>query len=433
MNPLNGSFSFLVDALPPNTPLRVNIYARNARKRSPVAVELEARTLRAAERRIDYAQQGGGEHHSGGGGGDSLAARGRKASFFEELYGGYGRFRSKHLVVGLLIGAVAVAVFVAILLIVIASIRSKTDTGGGRHLQGQETRFSSFDAGGGGGGGKQKMGRKMAGRESSLRHSATLHLEDFKETAFMTTTDEEAGEALHGGTVVTCSGNAQSKCSSSQLHSSTTLQHDIVPGGTAAAIYGDYAHYGGLDGDDDNSMRSDHQLIQQASNTLESSTAINSSSNNNNNSSGGGSKSYYHHHRSRGPPSYFDLEQSVGQSHHLTSDTSVPRAFVNLISSPVGSAGTVGTAVVEAKPDLIQTATIYSNAGAKDPSSAIFDTISFESHHGTAPESATASAGTAYLNELGPTMIAVTGEQISGKCSCESGEGGGGGGGGSGS
>lgn len=430
MNPLNGSFSFLVDALPPNTPLRVNIYARNARKRSPVAVELEARTLRAAERRIDYAQQGGGEHHSGGGGGgDSLAARGRKASFFEELYGGYGRFRSKHLVVGLLIGAVAVAVFVAILLIVIASIRNKTDTGGGRHLQGQETRLSSFDAGGGGGGGKQKMGRKMAGRESSLRHSATLHLEDFKETAFMTTTDEETGEALHGGTVVTCSGNAQSKCSSSQLHSSTTLQHDIVPGGTAAAIYGDYAHYGGLDGDDDSSMRSDHQLIQQASNTLESSTAINSSNNSSN-----GSKSYYHHHhRSRGPPSYFDLEQSVGQSHHLTSDTSVPRAFVNLISSPVGSAGTVGTAVVEAKPDLIQTATIYSNAGAKDPSSAIFDTISFESHHGTAPESATASAGTAYLNELGPTMIAVTGEQISGKCSCESGEGGGGGGGGSGS
>ncbi|OTF81729.1 hypothetical protein BLA29_011162 [Euroglyphus maynei] len=100
MNPLlNGSFSFLVDELPPNTPLRLNIYAQNNRKRSIMQLELDAKTLRAAERRIDY------EGHQG-----QHAARGRKSysTFFEELYGGYGRFRNKHMVVGLMISTVTI-------------------------------------------------------------------------------------------------------------------------------------------------------------------------------------------------------------------------------------------------------------------------------------------------------------------------------------
>ena len=145
MNPFNGSFSFLIDQLPANTPFRVNIYAQNSHlKRSPMAVEFDARTLRAAERRIDSQRNninddetdddnGDDDAASIGGLGTSLVhmvvghARGRKSSFFEELYGGYGRFRSKHLVVGLMIGAVAVAVFVAILLIIIVRIKNKNN------------------------------------------------------------------------------------------------------------------------------------------------------------------------------------------------------------------------------------------------------------------------------------------------------------------
>lgn len=377
MNPFNGSFSFLVDSLPPNTPLRVNIYARNAQKRSPVEVELDARTLRAAERRIDYAQQGGDSSMTSTG---DTVARGRKASFFEELYGGYGRFRSKHLVVGLLIGAVAVAVFVAILLIVIASIRNKTDTrSSSRHLQAQETRLTSFD--GSTGGKSQKSGiRKYSQSRDSVCQSATLHLDDFKETTFITSSNQDE-DALNGQVM------SKSCHNGTQMHASTV---DILPSGaTGAAIY-DYSHYGALcDGDDDSSMRSDHQLIQQNNNMLEGGNCNN--------------KSYYH--RSRGPPSYFDLEQSVAMSNSETA----PRAFVNLIS---GSGG--GGSVQEAKPDLIQTATIYSNAGAKDPNSAIFDTISFENHRGHMTGGGE-SGGEAYLNELGPTMIAVTGDQISGK------------------
>lgn len=393
MNPFNGSFSFLVDALPPNTPLRVNIYAQNSRKRSPGEVELDARTLRAAERRIDYAQQGGGDSAMTSTG--DTVARGRKASFFEELYGGYGRFRSKHLVVGLLIGAVAVAVFVAILLIVIASIRNKSDTRSSRHSQAQETRLTSFD-GTTGAGAKQKMGaRKCSQSRESICQSATLHLEDFKESAFITSSNEDEGALNGGGDML-----IKSCHNPTQMHSSTV---DILAGGaTGAAIY-DYSHYGALcDGEDDSSMRSDHQLIQQT-NMMEGNS-------NKNNSNCNGSKSYYH--RSRGPPSYFDLEQSVA----LNSSDTAPRAFVNLISSGGGGS------VQEAKPDLIQTATIYSNAGAKDPNSAIFDTISFENHRGhmTGTGECNDSGNEAYLNEInemGPTMIAVTGEQISGKWS----------------
>lgn len=347
-------------------------------------VELDARTLRAAERRIDYAQQGGGDSPMSSSG--DTVARGRKASFFEELYGGYGRFRSKHLVVGLLIGAVAVAVFVAILLIVIASIRNKTDTrSSNRHLQTQETRLTSFDGTGGGGNKSQKMGvRKYSQSRESICQSATLHFEDFKETTFMSSSNQD-DDVLNGGDDL-----LNKSCHNpTQVHSSTV---DILPGGATGTIY-DYSHYGALcDGDDDSSMRSDHQLIQQ-SNMIEGNN--NSSSSNSN-----GNKSYYH--RSRGPPSYFDLEQSVAISNSETA----PRAFVNLISS--GS-------VQEAKPDLIQTATIYSNAGAKDPNNAIFDTISFENHRGHMAGECNASGSEAYLNELGPTMIAVTGEQISGK------------------
>ncbi|KAI2801357.1 hypothetical protein BLOT_010907, partial [Blomia tropicalis] len=332
MNPFNGSFSFMIDQLPANTPLRLNIYAQNSKKRSPVFVELDARTQRAAERRIDFAQQGGE---------DVGHARGRKSSFFEELYGGYGRFRSKHLVVGLLIGAVAVAVFVAILLIIIATVRSK----GNQHqqsIQSQDTRLTIL-----GNDNKCKDGRGSLkrrhsnNRQSFSRSSTQLNLtEELKETTFGTGSNQEK--------------------------TTITTSVDMVSTVPINAVYGEYGPYT-LEGDDDCSMRSDHQLIQASQSNATGTTNV-----------GHNIETKYYQtllKSQRAPPSYFELEQSI-----LTDKTNNiggggaagGHAFVNLID-------TNG----EAKPDLIQTATIYSNQSNNDiKDGTIFDTISFESPGG---------------------------------------------------
>uniref|UniRef100_A0A6P6XMC3 Uncharacterized protein LOC113789320 n=1 Tax=Dermatophagoides pteronyssinus TaxID=6956 RepID=A0A6P6XMC3_DERPT len=140
MNPLlNGSFSFLINDLPSNTPIRLNIYAQNNRKRSPIQIELQAKTLRAAERRIDF-----GEHHQSHDQHSTIStARGsgngirKTSSFFDELFGGYGRFRNKHMVVGLIISTVIITVIIALILITIAILRSKYQ----QQQQQQNTRY----------------------------------------------------------------------------------------------------------------------------------------------------------------------------------------------------------------------------------------------------------------------------------------------------
>ena len=322
MNPLNGSFSFLIDQLPPNTPLKVNIYAQNDHKRAANILELDAKTLRAAERRIDSASQEVGH------------ARGRKSSFFEELYGGYGRLRSKHLIVGLLIGSVAVIVFVAVILIVMASIKS-----GSRH---ERSSISGTNNGSGHG----TCGNDQVPGDIALDDTGS------KRKAF-TQTYSRNGSIVLGTTTVKESsfiqaGREDAKCA---------LQSANYP---SSQMYNEYNQtaFSLLDAEEDvNSMRSDHQLLsshahQQVPNKFYTNVLRPTQSG-----------------AIQAPPSYYELEQSIASS--LTDSPAPPSAYVNLISSN------------EAKPDLIP-----NSAGTLYPSSTagqgvtldghIFDTVTFD-------------------------------------------------------
>lgn len=368
MNPFNSSFSFLVDQLPPNTPLRVNIYARNNQKRSPIQVELDAKTLRAAERRIDSYSHSEGH------------ARGRKSSFFEELYGGYGRFRSKHLVVGLLVGTVAVAIFVAVVSILISTIRSKRDECQSMDLANNGNNEQCVMA-------DDKPTLSTNNKESGDRRMSRQSL-IVKETTF-------SGEMI------------ANKCS------------DGGGVGGGKNLYGDYGTYPGIDGDDDTSMRSDHQLIQ---NQIQQSHVGLSHYDQN---------KFYQTILKRAPPSYFDLDPSgsssigSGDGSVLVHDTDSDGAFVNMVNKRALLAPSS-----EPKPDIIQT-TLY---GQRDTDihhqqtdqfeEAIFDTISFSTINsqvgatGGPTNTNTGAYNLHNINQMDPmtsgTML-VTSDQISGK------------------
>ena len=200
------------------------------------------------------------------------------------------------------------------------------------------------------------------------RSSTQLNLDEFKETTFI---DPDTTDLTK-----------------------ITSSVDMLPNQSQTNLYGQdqYNPYG-LEGDDDSSMRSDHhQLLQQAAQI---------------------DTKYFQ--QARGPPSYFDLEQSVVTA-SLNDPSGGRGTFVNIIS-PSG----------EAKPDLIQNATIYSNQAAeladKNQTAAIFDTISFESDMtgsgpNGGPTSATSTTGSVpagyEINQM-PAMIAVASDQLSGK------------------
>lgn len=124
VNPLNSNFAFLAENLPSNTPLKLNIYASNNRKRSLISVELYAKTLKPAQKLIDYKDSNNVKEQ----------ARGRKSSWlFEEFYSNYSRFRNKHIVLGFIISIITITVIIAIIFITISVLRSRNGQLGQRH------------------------------------------------------------------------------------------------------------------------------------------------------------------------------------------------------------------------------------------------------------------------------------------------------------
>lgn len=226
MNPFNGSFSFSIDQLPSNTPLRVNIYALNSRKRSPVQVELDTRTLTSAERRIESVDT---DHHQQDP--HQPPPRERTSFFFDEFYSGYsGRFRNKHLVVGLIIATVALSIFLAIILIIIATVRKKSNSLQSR-IQSVGTNGNSIELDG---------ELKPLDKKSSLKHKRT--------TGDNQTTKFPSSHNLKETVFISSELNGAENKTVATDYGGTSLQ--------------DYALYGQLDGgDDETSMRSDNQLI----------------------------------------------------------------------------------------------------------------------------------------------------------------------------
>lgn len=129
INPLNTSFAFLAEDLPANTPLKLNIYASNNRKRSLISVELNAQTLKPAQKRIDY----NGNNNMKG-----QARESKSTWLFEEFYSNYSRFRNKHIVLGFIISTITIAIIIAILFITINILRSRNV-----QLRQQQSRFSN--------------------------------------------------------------------------------------------------------------------------------------------------------------------------------------------------------------------------------------------------------------------------------------------------
>lgn len=348
MNPFNGSFSFLVDQLPPNTPLRVNIYARNTRKRSPIQVELDAKTLRAAERRADSYSHSEGH------------PRGRKSSFFEELYGGYGRFRSKHLVVGLLVGTVAVAVIIAVILVVIATLRTRRarfEQSATSHSTNDDALMLRDKCGSGGSSGPTPNERRKSRSE-------------IKETPF--------GEEMKAP----------------------------APPPAVAIVNEEYAPY-----DDDTSTRSDHQLIQ---NKLAAAAAA---------AVGGHEhQTFYHSLMKRAPPNYFDLDPSgsssigSGDAATLTNDSEPSFVIRNQLNSVEPKPDIIQTLYQRDNQRG------HPKPASSTGEESIFDTISFGTINGSGTHTNTTATSNAYglheINSLDPlssgTML-LTSDQISGE------------------
>lgn len=422
MNPFNGSFSFLVDDLPANTPIRVNIYARNNRKRSPLSIELDTRTLPG----VGGGGNGGHGHDDdgrmssmsdkqsdgeGGGGRVNIQssegnAKGRKSAagnFLEELYGGYGRFRSKHLVVGLIIGTVAITIFVAVLLIVIATIRSKEPSSNGTVRR--RCSSSSSSANGNNIELESRAGLTLRNGKNGLATDKTspngtlkrkLKSSSTKETTFTGNAedDDDVTKSAAAMTATTLDALAGNGLTSGGGDGDGCTVGNVVAIGTTG--------YAGLDGDDDNSMRSDHQLISQGSS--------------------------YHQHplhhqlhsaNAKQAPTFYQTLVSGYKARPTTTATTTtggvgqlpPPSYYDLDTAALATSGaylnlytTAPTAADVIKPDLLQHAPVFEQGGGE-----MFNAMSF----------ATAAAGGGGLSGqelLDQGAMLMASDQLSGKC-----------------
>nr|XP_046909544.1 uncharacterized protein LOC124491000 isoform X2 [Dermatophagoides farinae] len=405
MNPLlNGSFSFLVDELPSNTPLRVNIYAQNNRKRSIMQVELDAKTLRAAERRIDY------EGHQG-----QHAARGRKSysTFFEELYGGYGRFRNKHMVVGLMISTVAITVIIAIILITIAILRSRhhqqqQNPSLFNHRQGQNENSTTNHS-------KGRTQQTMVNENEQICHNTNelimlgdklIHIQKQKQLQQMPATNNNDSLTVgnkNSGSLKRKNQQQQQQQrlsrSNQSLNNNHVLEttfltsetnfdddddghhhhhhhhHDVVMDGNhirnnqmdlvefanANSVGGGANGYGMdlIGADDDSSMRSDHQLIQSTNDSDKYYKSILTT------------KRTATATQNAAPPNYYDLNLTeTSASSESTTAAATATAYVNIL--PSGAAA--------APPDIIQNVMYQPTSTSHHHhhhAQEFFDTISF--------------------------------------------------------